>query len=1018
MALEQSQTGWGKFTMPAIVLTAGTVLSLGLGYVAHREIMRSAQQRFDSLALDVARKVEDRFHAYTAVLIGLRARFNTPEAVTRQQFKLYVADLSLSTEFPGLQVLNYATYVPAAEKHGFEERLRNDKDLAPAVAKEFSVTPPGERSEYHPITFIEPLIGNEQALGKDMGALPEALKALQQARDSGRLTSSGRKIHIKEREADLGLALRLPVYRANWLQDTVETRRAAYLGSVGAGFRLADMMRDVTAGNAAALRLRLFDGGSTQGDVRAHVQDDPMAAPLVTEGALLFDSAKGDTAIAAQANNFGTAHGVFRRTLAFQFAGRAWVVQVSEGAASVVGRPERAAPWLLLLCGLAVSGLLSGIVFSLTTSRSRAQAIALAMTHHLRVGERQLEEAQHVALRDDMQRRKGDLRLRLEYEVAQLLLNDGEPAHVISRALEAVCRHLRWDYGSVWGIGKDGIARCGASWHAGNDVAIEQFVGISRSLEYGRDEGSLGRAWASDEALHIDTLSAQRDFTRDALASQAGLAAGLIVPMKAAGSIAALEFFSRAPHAIDADLTDSVRAIALQIAQYMQRKRAETELRHMASHDALTGLANRSALQLGLARAIKRSNRHQKRFAVMFVDFDGFKRFNDTLGHGVGDAMIKACGERLAGVLREDDTAARFGGDEFVLVLENLTKASDAAVVAEKVLSCCAEPLVIDGRELRVTACIGVSIYPEDGADGETLVKNADTAMYRAKDKGHGSCQFYAAQMNAQGAERLVLEDGLRRAIERGELELHYQPKMDLHTQRIVGVEALMRWRHPTLGLVSPAQFISIAEDTGLIVPLGKWALQTACAVARDWQQRGLPPLQMSVNLSPRQLTSPTLIADISEVLATSGLDPTLLELEITEGAMMKSPEQAAALLQEIRGMGIGLAIDDFGTGYSSLSYLTRFPLSTVKIDRSFVHDLSTHPDAQALIQGIITLAHGLRMKVVAEGVETAEQLAYLRSHGCDQIQGYWLCKPMPAQDALTFMTLHPRSLLAAPVVA
>jgi len=317
-----------------------------------------------------------------------------------------------------------------------------------------------------------------------------------------------------------------------------------------------------------------------------------------------------------------------------------------------------------------------------------------------------------------------------------------------------------------------------------------------------------------------------------------------------------------------------------------------------------------------------------------------------------------------------------------------------------------------------VTGSVGVSVYPEDGVDGETLLKNADAAMYRAKERGGGSYEFYARQMHQQGSDRLVMEAALRRALERGELELHYQPKMNLRTQGIVGVEALMRWRHPVLGLVPPAQFIPIAEETGLIVAMGKWALQTACGDARDWQRRGLPPVQMSVNLSPRQLTCPTLVADVVETLAASGLDPMLLELEITESAMMQNPEQSTVLLQQIRDMGVGLAIDDFGTGYSSLSYLRRFPLSTVKIDRSFVHDLSTHADAKALISAIIALAHALRLNVVAEGVETTEQLSYLRMHDCDEIQGFWLCEPVPAQQVCTFLSQHLRNPFARLVVA
>jgi EAL domain-containing protein (putative c-di-GMP-specific phosphodiesterase class I) len=325
---------------------------------------------------------------------------------------------------------------------------------------------------------------------------------------------------------------------------------------------------------------------------------------------------------------------------------------------------------------------------------------------------------------------------------------------------------------------------------------------------------------------------------------------------------------------------------------------------------------------------------------------------------------------------------------------------------------------VIDARELHMSASIGLSVFPEDGTDAETLLKNADAAMYRAKEAGRGNYQFYAAQMNARGSERLTLESDLRRAIERGELELHYQPKLDLRSQRIVGVEALLRWRHPTLGLVSPAVFVPIAEETRIIESIGRWALEAACNAARDWQDRGLPPVQMSVNLSPHQLNCPTLLSDVKAALQSSGLDPALLELEITESAMMNNPEQAAALMQQIRMLGIGLAIDDFGTGYSSLSYLRRFPLSTVKIDRSFVHDLSQDKDAQALTDGIITLAHGLRMKVVAEGVETVEQLEYLKVRGCDEIQGYWLCRPVPAEELCKFMARHLRNQFASPVAA
>lgn len=1098
----------GKFALPLVVFTAGAALSVGLGLMARQEIERSANQRFDSIAKDAARKVESRFDAYTEVLIGLRALFNTNDGVTGLEFRHYVEGLDLQSNYPGFQVLNYAPYVPNSGKQAFEMRLRSDAAFEPALAARLRLTPPGERAGYHPVRFIEPLAGNEITLGKDIAANPTALKALEQARDTGGLTSSGRKIKINGRESDIGMAMRLPVYRPDMPRDTVEQRRAAYVGSVGAGFRVADMMRDVVPGTDGP-RLQLFDAGPSAGQIGTRVETRFVPAPAtLTDATQLFDSAGQRPPAAAQQ--------LFRRTLAFDLGGHSWVVQVSEEASRVVGWFDRMVPWLVTLSGMAISLLLGGIVFSLNTSRARAEGLARSMTRHLRVSERRLDEAQRLAnlgswildadtreltcsdeamriygfdpasgmpdlsgllarvpreeramvetqvreaqasgrraefehalhlpdgtrrwvhvivqmadengrtalrgtVRDHTQQHKAAVRLQLEHEIASLLVADGESDAIISRALEAVCGRLGWDCGAFWGVHEDLSVRCRAAWHTPGDAVIDQFVRISRTLTYRPDEGSLGHAWVSGEVVVIDTAASRDHFTRDALAGQAGLEAGLVVPMVAGGNATALEFYSRQPRIVDAETLESLRAIALQIAQYEQRKQAERALRYVASHDALTALPNRSTLQRDLARAIKRSNRHQKRFGVLFVDLDRFKRINDSLGHGVGDALLKACGDRLAGVLREDDAVARFGGDEFVLVVENLSKASDAAVVADKVLSCCAEPFTIEGHELHLTASIGVSVYPEDGEDAETLLKNADTAMYRAKDKGRGGYEFYAAQMNAQGNERLLLESGLRRAIERGELELHYQPKMDLKTQRIVGVEALMRWRHPVLGLVSPAQFIPIAEETGLIVPMGKWALETACAEARDWQKRGLPPVQMSVNLSPRQLSSPAIIDDIAEVLNTSGLNPALLELEITESAMMKNPESAAAMLKQIRAMGVGLAIDDFGTGYSSLSYLKRFPLTTVKIDRSFVNDLSQDSDAQALADGIVTLAHGLRMKVVAEGVETAEQLAYLRAHDCDEIQGYWLCKPLPAEDVCGFMSRHLRNLFAAPVAA
>jgi diguanylate cyclase (GGDEF)-like protein/PAS domain S-box-containing protein len=1101
---------WARIRLPLVIFILGAALSIALSISARQEIGRSAQARFDATAFDLARKVEARFDDYIAVLIGLRARFNTSEAVTRSDFRDYVAGLNLATAYPGFQAVTYAPRVAAGDKQFFEARVRGDASLDASVASRFAIKPPGERDTYYPLIYIEPQAGNEKLLGNDLGAMPDRGDALEQGRDTGGLVSSGRKVRIPGRESDIGLAMRLPVYRTGQPLDTLEQRRSAYMGSVGAGFSIAGMLRDMVGDDAArTLRLRLIDAGPGQGAVGTRVETRFVKPTPFGERQLLFDSAALAKSAVAPARSL-------ERVLGFELGGHSWLVEVGQDERQVFGPLDKAIPWFIVLGGLATSMLIAGIVFSLTTSRSRAQVLATEMTSHLRTSERQLEDAQHLAslgswildpetgalqcseearrilgfeadpllpdlpallsrvpdserseveqqiaqasrsmersefehrlclpdgterwlhviaqsaeedgktlvrgtVRDATRRRKDALRQKLEYEIARLLAGDGAAETVITQALEAVCTELRWDCGMLWSVGDDGLVRCAAAWHADSGPAVRQFVSDSRSLEYRPGEGSLGRAWGTGGVVQIDTRAAPGDFVRDAMAGQAGLAGGLVVPMVTTGVTTALELFARNPYVDDAETLESLRVIALQIAQYEQRKLAERNLRFMASHDELTGLFNRAALQHELDRAIKRSNRHQKQFAVMFVDLDRFKHINDTLGHGVGDEMIKTCGERLTALLREDDVVARFGGDEFVLLLENLSSANDAAVLAEKVLACCAEPFVIEGRELHVSASVGVSIYPDNGGDVEALLKNADTAMYRAKERGRNTFRFYAAKMNAQSTERLILESALRHAVERGELEMHYQPKMNLQTRRIVGVEALMRWHHPVLGMIPPVQFIPIAEEIGLIVSMGRWALERACADARAWRNYGLPDVLMSVNLSPRQFESQTLVADIRGILEASGLEPALLELEITEGAVMENPEYAANLLRTIRDMGVGLAIDDFGTGYSSLSYLKLFPLSTVKIDRSFINDLSQDADARALIDGIITLAHGLRMKVVAEGVETEAQLDYLRIRGCDEVQGYWLCKPVPADEARNFMARHLRNQFAPSVAA
>jgi diguanylate cyclase (GGDEF)-like protein/PAS domain S-box-containing protein len=437
------------------------------------------------------------------------------------------------------------------------------------------------------------------------------------------------------------------------------------------------------------------------------------------------------------------------------------------------------------------------------------------------------------------------------------------------------------------------------------------------------------------------------------------------------------------------------------------QKIAEERIQYLATHDGLTGLPNRVLFSHLLHNAIATAQRYQRNFAVLFIDLDRFKFINDTLGHEAGDALLKEIAVRFKHALRASDVIARLGGDEFVVLVQEMGDRRQAETVARKLLDAAMQPLVLLGQECRVTASIGIALYAADGDDEQTLMKNADIAMYFAKEEGKNNFQFYSNQIKTQSLERLTLEANLRHALERQEFALHYQAKLDLQKGTITGVEALLRWHNAALGSVSPVQFIPVAEETGLIVPIGKWVLHTACAQNVAWQRQGLPAICMAVNLSVRQFADPHLLDDIAAVLRETGMEPQLLELEITEGMVVHHPEQTVKLLAAIKQMGVRLAIDDFGTGYSSLGQLKNFPIDTLKVDRSFIRDLATNAGDKAITEAIIAMGKTLSLTVVAEGVETVEQATFLREHACDEMQGYYFSKPIAADEFAVFLRAH-----------
>jgi diguanylate cyclase (GGDEF)-like protein/PAS domain S-box-containing protein len=444
-----------------------------------------------------------------------------------------------------------------------------------------------------------------------------------------------------------------------------------------------------------------------------------------------------------------------------------------------------------------------------------------------------------------------------------------------------------------------------------------------------------------------------------------------------------------------------------------ERKQAQDRLSYLAYYDTLTGLPNRVALGERMQQAMAEAKRTERLVAVMFLDLDRFKFINDTLGHDIGDALLKMVAERLSAQLRPGDTISRYGGDEFTVVLANVAHVDDVTRIAQKMLERFAHPFRIGGRDLFVTSSVGITLYPLDDAGGgvDTMLKNADAAMYHAKERGRNTFQFYTAEMNIRAARRLSLETGLRHALERNELSLHYQPQVDLKSGEMYGMEALLRWQSSEFGSVSPVEFIPLAEEVGLIQSIGEWVLRTACVQTRVWHQAGFPDLRIGVNLSARQFQQENLVQIVQQALTDSGLEPRYLDLELTESMLMHDMERAVSTLTELDALGVTLSVDDFGTGYSSLSYLKRFPINVLKIDRSFVNDITSDPDDAAIATAIIAMAHSLNIKVVAEGVETLEQQEFLKQRDCDGMQGYYFSKPLSVEDFTSLLKKKQRQV-------
>ena len=610
-------------------------------------------------------------------------------------------------------------------------------------------------------------------------------------------------------------------------------------------------------------------------------------------------------------------------------------------------------------------------------------------SHPLRITRRVLVVDDNAAIHEDFRKiLGGNTESSAELLAAErLLLGDAAPG--VARPAFEIDTALQ---------GQEGVARVR---HALKEERPYAMAFIDMRMPPGWDGlETILRLWELDPHVQVVICSAHSDYDWTEVVARLDHSDKLLVIKKPFEPIEVLQCANALTRKWDNERTLRRQVEHLERvveARTQGLEAANKQLRHLASHDALTGLPNRVLLDDRLSQAVAHAEQDGHSFGVAMFDLDRFKVVNDSLGHRAGDALIKEVAHRLAGVARGTDTVGRLGGDEFLFIMDRLAKREDAEHIARRAVKALELPIRLDGVDLHTSASIGIAMFPADGKSAEGLIANADAAMYCAKQRGRNNIQCYAEGMNSATQERVKLESDLHQALSLKQLELHYQPKVDTKTGLIHGVEALARWRHPQRGLVPPGEFIPLAESCGLIDAIGEWVVRESCRQARAWQLEGLPPLRVAVNLSAFQFRHGNLLEMIREALQAAQLEPRFLEVEITESALMSDPEESVTILEQLSRMGVVVSVDDFGTGYSSMSYLRRFPIDKLKIDRGFIAELISRADDASIVRAIVSLAHSLRLKVVAEGVETSEQLNVLRSLGCDQYQGFCFSPAVPA---------------------
>ncbi|AVR96283.1 bifunctional diguanylate cyclase/phosphodiesterase [Pseudoduganella armeniaca] len=895
------------------------------------------QQRANLRVAAIRRGLDDAIEVLTVT--NQLFRTLPPAAVTREQFGSFTRPLL--QRYPFIQSFAYHRLLRHDERAAWERDVQRTwpgvtvRDLGPG-----GFEPAAVRAHYNVLDYFEPFEPNRATLGFDVGPLPQTGITIERVLRTGKPAATA-LISLAENPAQRHtFIILMPVYRPGAPTATPAQRHEAWVGDTAAMIHAPQLVHKILHSGGLLddpqLALRVYAGSAQDGAGMLVYANGPDAAPV--------------PGLAQWLPRWLDVWSRDRETRRFEVLGLEWHVRVD-------ALPR---PFLSDHLG-SVSTLLGGTLFSIL-------AAALMQTLSQRSRRVQwLVDARTADLQVTNEKLNADVAARKRTERA---LQESE--HRFKRLL-ALSSDWYWeqDVNFCFTSITNGFFEKGRLDRA-------DFIGHPR---WHHHPEMLETAWGR---AHMARLEARLPFS------------DLEYPIT--GKDGVTRWFTTNGEPVY-DAHGEFRGYRGTGAEITERKLAEQRIQHIAHHDALTGLPNRVLLQDRLTQAVAYANRSGHALWVLLIDLDRFKFVNDTLGHKAGDQLLKTIAARLQSSVRESDTVARLSGDEFVAILSEYPEQSLSPDVVGRIMRALAQPVDLEGKEFIVTCSIGVAVYEGDGVPSKHLIEQADIAMYSAKKLGRNCYQFFEDSMNEEAQERLRIESALRNALVRQEFVLHYQPQLDLATGAIVGVEALLRWQHPELGMVAPQRFIGLAEETGLIVPIGAWVMRTACAQAQAWRAAGLPPLRMAVNLSARQFAQPDLVQSIAAVLAETGLPPACLELELTESLFVDDVARAVALLHELKNLGVALSIDDFGTGYSSLSYLRTFPIDVLKIDRTFVGQIDGDSDQAAIVVSIIALAHNLQLKVIAEGVETAEQLAFLRAHECDQVQGYYFSRPVPAEE-------------------